>query len=256
MSLTLSTRSFPLTAGLLLLASLACLPSLAQAATYKVYSPRVVYGETELEARAFLNQDEFDAVDRTGALKLAYGYAFTKNWKTEVYGEIEYNDGVAEFEALEWENILQLTPQGKYWVDLGLLAELEVAVEADHPHGLKVGPIIEKSFGKTVATVNLTLEREFGPNHSEVTDFAYAARLRWRMGPGFEPAIEAYGSRGILDGFKLDQVQRHQAGPAFYGQLDLGNASKIVYSAAALRGLTDSDSPDWTYVLRFEYEYF
>lgn len=240
----------------LIAATLLSLAPAAQAAEYKIYSPYVVLGENELEARAYVNQDDNDEVDGSGAYKFAFGHAFTDYWASEIYGEFEHEDGETEFESVEWENRFQLTPQGKYWADFGLLAEAEFATESNHPHELKVGPMIEKSFGTTVATVNLFLEREFGPNSDNETEFGYAARLRWRLDPRFEPSIEIYGSPGDIGEFAPRGEQRHQIGPGFYGQMPLGDGQKLKYSAAVLRGLTDTGSPNWTAVVRFEYEFY
>ncbi|HET7587899.1 MAG TPA: hypothetical protein VFL45_07475 [Gammaproteobacteria bacterium] len=240
----------------LITAGLAALPSAAQAAEYKVYSPYVVLGESEIEARTYFNQDDLNAVDGTGALKLAYGHAFTDFWATEIYAEVEHEEGETEIEAIEWENRFQLTPQGKYWADVGLLAEAEFATESGHPHELKFGPLIEKSFGRMVATVNLYVEREIGPNAEDETELGYAARLRYRLNPQFEPSLEIYGSPGEVGEFAPKGQQRHQIGPGFYGQVHLSGARKIKYSAAVLYGITDTGSPNWTYVVRFEYEFF
>lgn len=235
---------------------LALLPSTAQAAEYKIYSPYVVLGENELEARAYYNQDDLNAVDGTGAYKFAFGHAFTDFWATEIYAELEHESGETEFEAVEWENRFQLTPQGKYWADFGLLAEAEFATESGHPHELKFGPVIEKAFGRTVATVNLFVEREFGPHAEDETELAYAARIRYRLDPRFEPSLEIYGSPGDISGFEPGDEQRHQIGPGFYGQTHLAGSQKIKYSAAALYGITDAGSPNWTFVVRLEYEFY
>ncbi|MDN5938802.1 MAG: hypothetical protein L0H83_09075, partial [Salinisphaera sp.] len=219
--------------------SLTWLPAGAYATTYKVYSPTVEYGETEIEARAYVNQDNDEEVDNSGAFKIAYGHAFTDFWMSEVYAEVEHEENTTTLEAIEWENLFQLTPRGKYWADFGLLAELELATRSGHPHAFKIGPLIEKSFGRAVATVNLFLEREFGPNRSDETEFSYAARLRWRLDPQFEPAIEIYGAPGAVDDFATSDEQRHQIGPGFYGETNLGGAQKLQYSSAVLYGITD-----------------
>lgn len=242
---------------MLLAGGLAVLPRSALAG-YQIYSPHVELGEIEVEARGFYNQDDNAAVDGTGELKLSAGYGFTHFWASELYFakfKREAN-GNTRLKAVEWENRFQLTPQGKYWADLGLLVETEFATESGHPHEFKVGPLVEKSFGRTVATVNLFVEREFGPHAGSETEFGYAARLRYRLNPYFEPAIEAYGSPGDIGEFAPKGEQRHQIGPAFYGQAYFGRGSrKFKYSAAALYGITDAGSPNWTFVVRFEYEF-
>lgn len=104
-------------------------PMLAHA-TKKVYSPYVEQGEWELEARGGVNFDSRSDKDKLQTQKYALGYGVTKNWFTEVYGEIEkeYNDDGEDldfsFTEVEWENKFQLTDKGKYSVDLGFLVEI------------------------------------------------------------------------------------------------------------------------------------
>ncbi|HET7569863.1 MAG TPA: hypothetical protein VFK96_04670 [Gammaproteobacteria bacterium] len=242
----------------LLTGSLALVPQAAYAG-YNIYSPHVELGETEVEARGYFNQDNLPGVDGTGAFKFAIGHSFTSFWASELYlGEFEREaSGNTHLESVEWENRFQLTPQGKYWADFGLLAEFEFATEGGHPNELKIGPLIEKSFGRTVATVNLYLERKVGAYADSGTEFGYAARVRYRLNPYFEPAIEAYGSPGEFGDFLPKGEQRHQIGPGFYGQAYVGSGGqKIKYSAAALYGITDVGSPNWTFVVRMEYEFY
>lgn len=247
-----------LCAGIALLTGSLAMPHVAQAASYQIYSPYVEYGENEIEARGYINQDDDRAVDGTGKLKLSIGRGLTQFWASELYfAKFEREaSGNTHLEAVEWENRFQLTPQGKYWADLGLLVETEFATQAGHSHEFKVGPLMAKSFGRTVATVNLFLEREFGPHAGSDTEFSYAANLRYRLNPHFEPAIEIYGSPGDIGEFAPKGEQRHQIGPGFYGQFRLAGPGKIKYSAAALHGITSAGSPDWTFVLRLEYEFF
>lgn len=245
------------TACLALLAGLPAVPQTAAAAEYKVYSPHVEQGETEIEARSYYNIDDNSQVDGARAYKLSVGHAFTNFWASEVYANFgRPGDGSTQLEAVEWENIFQLTPQGKYWADFGLRAEGEFPTQNGNPYELKIGPLIEKAFGRTVATVNLFAERQFGSNASNDTEFGYAARVRYRLNSFFEPALEAYGSPGFIEDIAPGDEQRHQIGPGFYGEKHLGMSGQAIkYSAAALRGITNAGSPDWTLIARFEYEF-
>lgn len=233
-----------------------CLMPLVAHAGYKIYSPEVESGETELEFRGYYNQDDTSAADDSGAYVFGAGHALTSFWFSEIYAEFEYSDGEGtELEAIEWENRFQLTEEEETWASFGLLTEVAFSVHGE-PHEFKIGPLIEKSFGRTVATVNLFLEREFGSDASDETEFSYAARLLYHLTPQFSPAIEIYGSPGPVDDFEPSDEQRHQIGPAVYGGIPVGDGDEqIEYSAAALAGLTDEGSPDWTFVLRFEYAF-
>lgn len=233
---------------------LIALPSAAYAG-HKIYSPDVEQGETELEFRGHNNQDNDNAVDGTGEYLFGVGHGFTPFWFSELYAVFEYEHGDHDIEAVEWENIFQLTQTGKYWADFGLLTELEFSVQGS-AHEFKIGPLIEKSFGRWVATVNLFLAHEFGQSSGDETELEYSARLLYELNEYFEPAIEIYGSPGPIGDFESGDEQKHQIGPAFYGEIPLGNDDgEIEYSGAALAGITDKGSPDWTFVLRTEYAF-
>ena len=230
-------------------------PAQTEAAPFKIYSPSVVKGENEIEYRGFRDIDEDESRDGAEKHKLGIGRGFTDFWFSEIYTVYEKEPGGSnEHEAVEWENRFQLTETGKYWADLGLLVEYE-ATRQGNPDEFVLAPLIEKTFGSWVATGNLFFESEVGSGRSSGTVFAYAARLKYLLHPQFEPALEAFGEPGRINDFGSFNEQEHWAGPAFYGQLGLGNKSKLVYSAAYLFGET-SVSSDNRAVLRLEFEFF
>ncbi len=245
------------TISLALLAGLAAVPRFAAAADYKIYSPHVEKGESEIEARGYYNIDNNEELDGSRGYKFLVSHAFTSFWATEVYTNFEREDDQnTKLQAVAWENIFQLTPQGKYWADFGLRVEGEFPTQDGNPYELQIGPLIEKAFGRTVVTVNLYVEREFGSNSSNDTEFGYSARVRYRLNPFFEPAVEAYGAPGYIENLAPGHKQRHQIGPGFYGQVNLGNGGQeFEYSAAVLHGITGAGSPNWTFVTRLEYAF-
>jgi len=231
------------------------MPRDAEAAPFKVYSPNVVKGENEIEYRGFRDFDDDSSRDGAEKHKLGVGRGFTDFWFSEIYSVYEREPGGSyEHEAIEWENRFQLTEQGKYWADFGLLVEYE-ATPHGNPDELVIAPIIEKTVDRWVGTVNLFFEREVGSGRSSDTTFAYAARLKYLLHPRFEPAIEAFGEPGHLNHFGSFNGQEHWAGPAVYGAVGLGGTHKLVYSAAYLFGET-SVSSDNRAILRLEYEFF
>jgi hypothetical protein len=249
----LATASMALLLGALYLNSF---PETTYAADYKVYSPHVELYESELEYRGFDTLDSNPAKNGVQAHRFSISHAFTDFWSTEVYGVFAKAAGDSlDAETIEWENKFQLTPQGKYWADFGLLAEAEFPIEDEEAYEFKIGPLIEKQFGRSVATVNLSVERQFGKHRETGTIFSYAARWRYRLMPMFEPAVELYGEPGAVGSFGPTDLQRHQLGPAAYGKVRFGGRNALKYSAAVLRGLT-SGSPDWTFVARLEYEFY
>ena len=103
---------------MLLAAAGLTVPGIARAGDYQVYSPNVVQGESEFEARAY---NSWGTGPRTGAekaLKFSFAHAFTDWWSTELYAtsEQEYGENL-KLEEFEWENRFQLTLQGKLIYD-------------------------------------------------------------------------------------------------------------------------------------------
>lgn len=229
-------------------------PQYAEAAPFKVYSPRVVKGENEIEYRGFHDIDKDDVRDGGEKHAFAIGRGFTDYWFSEFYSVYAKDPGASfKHDALEWENLFQLSEQGKYWADFGLLTEYELT---DHgPDEIAIAPIIEKTVDRWVGTLNLFFERQVGSEAESRTTLAYAARLKYLLHPQFEPAVEFFGEPGHIDRFGSFNGQEHWAGPAFYGQIGLGGTSKLLYSAAYLFGET-SVSSDNRAILRLEYEFF
>lgn len=229
-------------------------PQYAEAAPFTVYSPRVIKGENEIEYRGFHDIDGNDARDGGEKHVFAIGRGFTDYWFSELYSVYAKDPGASlKHDALEWENRFQLSEQGKYWADFGLLTEYELT---DHgPDEIAIGPIIEKTVDRWVGTVNLLFERQVGSEADPRTAFAYAARLKYLLHPKFEPAMEVFGEPGRINRFGSFNGQEHWAGPAVYGQTSLGGTSKLLYSVAYLFGET-AVSSDNRAILRLEYEFF
>ncbi|WP_111748518.1 hypothetical protein [Salinisphaera orenii] len=224
---------------------------------YKVYSPSVTKGETEIEAREFYLSDDDNAVDETHSGRFAIAHAFTSYWATELYGVYESEPGEdTEYEA-EWENRFQLTPTGKYWLDLGALVEIERGElsESDQPYSVQYGLLFEKQIQDWVATLNLSLENEVGSNASDDTNFLYRGRVRYRLNEYFQPDVEFYSAPGPVSDLRTSSEQQTQVGPGFSGETSLGSGSSLSYSTALLFG-ANSSSPDVTPVVRLEYEFF
>jgi hypothetical protein len=249
-------RSIQRPAAALGVAVLLVIAAPAWSAPFKVYSPTVERGVTELEYRGFRDFDHRDELDRSQEHKFAVGRGLTDYWFTEVYGAFEKEDGAPlKHEAVEWENRFQLTPQGKYWLDLGLLSELEIGTRSGSANEFVLAPLLEKELGsRWLATVNLFFERNFGPDAESGTTFAYAGRLKLRLTRYFDPAIEIFGEPGRIGHFGHYSGQEHWGGPAFYGKVKLEHAGAFEYSAAFLFGTSEAAS-DRRAVLRLEYEF-
>jgi hypothetical protein len=230
-------------------------PRQVHAVEYKIYSPLVVRGETEAEFRGFYSADNASARDGEQGYRLAFGHAFTDNWASELYGVFGASPGGSlRGESVEWENHFQLTPQGKYWLDTGIMTELSVSTQGGEPSEVALIPLLENQTGRIVTTLNPFLEWQFGSNAESGTTFGYRGRVEYLWHPAISPAVEFHGEPGEIGDFGHLAGQRHQAGPAIYGVDRLGGRRAFLYSTALLFGLT-WDSPDTTMALRLEYEF-
>lgn len=241
-----------------LLALTACtliwLPHTARAADYQVYSPTVVLGESEFEARAFNSWGTGPETGTGQGLKFSYAHAFTNWWSTELYAtsEKEYGETL-KLEEFEWENRFQLTPQGKYWVNVGLLNENEIPRFSNDPYVVKFGPILGKDFGRFSALLNLLATHEYGNNAQSGVGLEYRARLTYRWRRKISPLVEAYGQPvGRIGAYGQP---RNQIGPGVTGQFLVGAGKSLRYGVVALFGASRS-APDSTLVLRLEYEFY
>jgi len=219
-----------------LLAGLGLLHSSQASASHKIYSPIVDFGETELEFRGHYNFDDEangnDGVDGSQKYKLDFGRGVTPRWFTEVVLEYEHAPGEGGvLAAVEWENVIQLTEQGEYAFDWGVLLEYSHALEDDAADKFEFGPLVQTEFGRQVWTGNLILEVPLSGD--EGVEWEFATRLQRRISPAFEPAVELYWSEDEL-----------QIGPALLGKTRVGAGPTIfAWQAGVLAGLTHS-TPD------------
>jgi FTR1 family protein len=249
--LTATTTAAALVSAFAAAALLALAPR-AEAA-HVVYSPVVEEGELAIEFRGHHDVDSRDEVDGGQQFKVDLEYTPTAWWRTEVLGEWESESGDSlEATEVAWENVLQVTPQGKYWMDFGVLAEYAHSLEDDGEDALELGLLGEKQFASTVLTANLVFEREFADGAE--TGMEYAARYRWRVSQAFEPGIELYGGLGDWGDNGRASEHEHQAGPAVLGKWMAGPRSAFKYEAAVLFGLTE-ESTDTNVRFLLEYEF-
>ncbi len=234
--------------GLLIASSLLASPALLAGPADKVYSPIVEKGETEVEFRG--GYRNFDSGPNEYAYVVDVGYGVTERWKTELVVEYEGETGEGgKIAALEWENVIVLTEQGKHWADVGVFAEYEHTF-ADGPDELKIGPMFMKEIGPTIANLNLLLERKIGSGATSDIDLDYSWQVKLRGNEALEWGVQGFGGLGEIS--RLGEGDKHSVGPALFGVKRLANGNKFAYDAAVLAGI-NAAAPDTT--IRFELEY-
>lgn len=207
----------------------------------KVYKPLVEYGETEIELRGGLARNSGPGEQ---AYILDIGHGFTPWWFTEIVGEYSKQPGASgKLEAIESENIFQLTEPGQYFADLALFLEYEAKLAGNTPNEFIFGPLLQKELGKTLNNLNLLVKREAGPGASSKNEYVYRFESQWRSRLPLNAGFQGFG------GFGHDGA--HNWGPALFGATKLGG-NKLKYDAAALVAL-NKDSPDL--ILRWQMEF-
>ncbi len=214
----------------------------------KVYHPYVQPHEREIELRWNIQQDsanDDDARlrDNAQSYRLAYGQSINERWFGEVY-LVGKNNRQQDFKvsAVELEALWQLTEQGEYQQDWGMLFEVEHEWD-NNVSEVSSALLIEQQWQKWVATINLYLIYEWGNSINDEFETALAAQGKYRYSRHLEPAIELYSSdnsKGI--------------GPVLLGDFKLGNRQRIRWEAGVILGLDDKTA-EQTYKFIVEYEF-
>jgi FTR1 family protein len=258
MRLSGRTSTLPVVVVLLLATGITAaliLPTPASA-TQKVYYPTVNQGEVEAEFLGHYDSDNNPALDKGQKYKFELGYGVTNFWMTEAVVEVEKAaQDKTRLDSFEWENIFQLTPQGKYWLDAGVLASVEFPANSGQPHVFEFGPLLQKQFGKMLNTANLVFVKETGSNAHAPLQATYAWQTKWLVSPYFEPGFEAYGDFGDVNKWGIRRDQTQQAGPAVFGSFNMGPGQKLRYEAGLLFGL-NAATPGASLKWLLEYEFF
>jgi hypothetical protein len=209
----------------------------------KVYHPYVLPLETEIEWRALFQNDSNESLDNLQSHRLGIGSSFFENWFTEVYliGDKSPSDDF-DINAAEIEAKVQLTEQGEFAADWGLLFELERDFDSNLGE-LSVGLLSEKEWGRWIGALNLFIEYEWGEHVNNELETRLATQLRYRLSRLFEPAIEFYKNQDTA-----------AIGPVAMGDVRLGVAKKIHWEFGVIFSL-HGYSPDQTIRALVEYEF-
>jgi hypothetical protein len=229
-------------------------------AEFKLFYPIIDYREIEFEHNGdttFDRRKSGKSNNQSYTNEIEIGA--TTFWKVGLEGEWAAPAGEnLRYEATTLENFFQLTPQGKYWADLGFFAEYSHAASRADADAITFGPMVQKEvpdlFGQdTLHTLNLFFGKETGRNRSDATPLFFSWQSRVRLHPQFEPGIELYSVIGDIAAPGKFADQQHRIGPMFAGIYPLYRFGKIEYEAGYLFGLTratEKGAVRW----RMEYE--
>lgn len=217
------------------------LSTLSYADINRIYHPYVNQNERELEYGVTSRDIDNTAINLQ---RLSIGYAWSDRVFTEVYllNENLTHDG-QQIRSYEAEIKLQLTEQGEYTSDWGLLFEISNAAEINAQE-FATALLWEKELSsRWVIAANGFLGYEFGEDIQSEVETALRAQCRYRYRQGIEPAIEIY----------LDDKD-WAGGPALMGTQKLSGRKKIIWELGWIVGLNHA-TPDNTLRFHIEYEF-
>lgn len=211
----------------------------------KVYDPYVQPLEKEIEYRAlgFKYDDPESTIQRH---KLGFGYSPVEAWFVEGYliGEGE-NSGSLDLAAIEIEAKFQMTEQGEYDSDWGLIFEIEHELDPDFWE-IATGILVTKDTGQFTHTGNFKLAIEWGSEIASEVELEGAFQSRYRWSRYFEPGVEYF----------IDDNER-SLGVIVQGDMGnfVGQRNKLFWNLGWFAGLND-ETPDQTLRLMLEFEFF
>lgn len=238
----------------LVVAGLLFAPNLARAdAADKIYTPIVEKGEREIEYKA--GYERPGPGTKTMVQVVGFGYGLTDWWASEIEFKYKREDPEKQqYDALEWENIFQLTETGKYPVDVGLLFEIERPRERTEGYEVKWGPLLQTEFGQWQLNGNVLWERNHRNDVPGPTKLLHQFQAKYRWTKELEFGLQSFGEVGQWNAWLPRPDREHRIGPALFGKLGLGAHRAIKYDLAFLVGTTPA-TPDKTLRLRLEYEF-
>ena len=207
----------------------------------RIYDPYVQPLETEIEWRSILQSD--DDLGDFQRHALGFGRSLSDRWSAELYAIGTKTSGEnLDLDVFELEFKWQLTEQGEYAFDWGMVFELEREVnEAIWEMGASL--VSARDFGRWSAIANLGLLYEWGSGVDNEFETQLHIQTRYRYKESLEPAVELHVGQDTA-----------ALGPAFTGLYRLSPGKKLRWNAGVFWGL-DDETPDRTYKLNLEYEF-
>ena len=218
-----------------------------------VLTPIVEQGEKEIDFKwgAEKRKDQSSG----SATSLGFGLGVNSWWFTELYGKWKREPGQSNaFDAVEWENRFQLTPTGKYPVDVGVLLEIERPKDRAEGYEMTYGPLLQAEWGAVQGNLNLLWQKHVRASEPFETELHYQVQLKYRASEQFEWGAQGFGNFGRWDHWAPSSEQEHKFGPAIFGKIKVGPKQAFKYNAAILFGTNDA-SPKTTLRLQTEYEF-
>jgi hypothetical protein len=209
----------------------------------KIEHPYIQSNEKEIALSSFYQYDDDATKDHVLKHTFSVGAAITDDWFIEaaISGKKTADQHFSE-SSFELEAKWQLTEQGEYSADYGVLFEYENEDDLKLEE-VSVSLLTERQWGKWIGTANLKGIYEWGDDIQNEFETALALQAKYRYKPTLEPAIELYAgerNKGI--------------GPVLIGEQRLRLGKKLKWELGVIFGF-DNKSPEQTYRALLEYEF-
>jgi hypothetical protein len=219
-----------------------------------VLMPTVTQGERELDLK-FGTASRGAGTDPARAAGLGFGYGVTANWFTEATVQyVRESNAGTRWDALEWENVLQVSEPGQWPVDVGILVEAEKMHDPSEGWNVRLGTLLQKDIGRVQTNLNLLLRHRYAGETSQSLRVDYQAQIKYRYSEPFEFGVQAFSELRPWNGWAASGRQYLRAGPAVFGSVPAGDARSLFYNAALLIGASGR-SYDRTLRVQIEYEF-
>ncbi len=207
----------------------------------RIYDPYVQPLETEIEWRSILQFD--DDTHDVQKYMLGLGRSLSDRWAAELYvAGVKTHDDSFGIDAFELEFKWQLTEQGEYAFDWGVVFEFERETDR-HISEASVALLTARDFGRWTGVVNAGLSYEWGSGVGNEIETELHVQTRYRLRESFEPAFELHLGQDTA-----------VLGPALTGIHRFGPGRKLRWEAGAFFAVADN-SPDHVLKLNLEYEF-
>lgn len=205
----------------------------------KVYLPYVNPLEKEVEYWSLLEHDNPEYGTDVAHHSVGFGSAVASSWFAEMV--VTYIDEPGfEVENYELEVRHQLTEQGEFDSDWGVMMELE-KLDGEDGWEMALGLLNTREWQRWQFTTNLFLIQEWGEDVNDELETALSFQSRYRLQPSLEPGIELF----------LGEDTR-ALGPMVTGLWRLSGADSLRWQVSLLFGSGDTTADE---NLKFELDY-
>ncbi len=209
----------------------------------KIYHPYVQPEEREIEFRSIIENGAGRSSGDNRVYRLGYGQSFNDRWFGEAYLiGVKNDDQSFRLQEYELEAVWQMTEQGEYFADWGMLFELG-RERSDDVTEASAALLIETEWRRWTGTANIYGIYEFGEDIDNEFETALSLQARYRYSRLLEPAVELYmgeDTKGL--------------GPVVMGRWSLGGGRQLLWEGGLILGL-DSQTPNQTLRILLEYEF-